>query len=242
MQNDFILAARANDLDRLNYLIHIEELQIPEIGYGTTARYLASLEAIRYNRPEALALLPRLQTPGTKAERLHRCNHCPGLGHQYGRRPFWGPSEARTQPNTLSLSLDDLDMVQFLLSRGADPNQSYYRFPIWTALEGAAAFNSIPVIEALIDAGAELKSRRVLARAAGKGRIDVVKYLLDRGAPIDTNPRLYDEVNKSFYYDEIVFRSALCEAAFTGQAEVVQLLLERGADPTVRDTDGRSNS
>ncbi|KAL4905219.1 ankyrin repeat-containing domain protein [Aspergillus multicolor] len=213
-ENDFILAAGANDLERLNHLMDMEEAQTPDTKSGTAARKLASLEAIRCDCPEALALLYKRGCQFNTGKHLTQFFH----GTAY-------------------------DMVQFLLSWGADPNESYCPWPVWTALEGAAALHSIPVIEALIDAGAELKNRRVLARAAGKGRLDVMRYLLDRGAPIDgvgTNPRLFNEEKNIFYYDEIVFRSALCEAAFYGQAEAVEFVLQRGADLSIKDTDGKS--
>ncbi|KAL2831797.1 ankyrin repeat-containing domain protein [Aspergillus cavernicola] len=105
---------------------------------------------------------------------------------------------------------------------------------IWTALERAAAWNTIPAIEALLNSGAVMKNRRALARAAGHGRSNVVSYLLDRGAPID------EVANNPDIFEGYEVRNALCEAAFRGQPAVVELLLERGADPSIKDTEGRS--
>jgi hypothetical protein len=52
--------------------------------------------------------------------------------------------------------------------------------------------------------------------AAGEGRLDAVRYLLDQGA--DVNAREYGG------------RTALTEAAFSGNAPVIKELLLRGAD------------
>ena len=52
--------------------------------------------------------------------------------------------------------------------------------------------------------------------AAGEGRLDAVRYLLDQGA--DVNAREYGG------------RTALTEAAFSGNASVIKELLLRGAD------------
>lgn len=127
-------------------------------------------------------------------------------------------------------------MVQFLLSRGADPNANT-TLGSSRALEIAAYSSSIPLLKALLDAGAELKHRSALPIAAGEGRIDAVLYLLDRGAVLDEIPDNNDILENS---RELGVKNALCRAAWEGQAAVVKLLLERGADASVRDTNGKS--
>ncbi|KAL4905216.1 hypothetical protein BDW74DRAFT_153260 [Aspergillus multicolor] len=252
MENDFINAAKANDLHRLNYLMNIEELQVPELSLpqeypvGTNARRQACYEAARHDHPEVLALVYKrgvgLSDTCILVLLKEKRKRCIDVLLNLGWDIHWSLGH---YGDPLSMSLKDLDMVHFLLSRGADPNKSWWWFPNMTVLELAARYEGIPVIEALIDAGAEWKNRHVLAEAAGNGngRLDVVNYLLDRGAPIDgigTNPWLYDVEKQEFTVKDAVFRNALCQAAYEGQAEVVQLLLERGADPTIKDTDGRT--
>lgn len=127
-------------------------------------------------------------------------------------------------------------MVQFLLSRGADPNANT-TLASSRALETATYSSSIPLLKALLDAGAELKHRSALPIAAGEGRTDAVLYLLDRGAVLDEIPDNPDILENAL---ELGVKNALCKAAWKGQAAMVKLLLERGADASVRDTNGKS--
>jgi len=136
----------------------------------------------------------------------------------------------------LSVGSDNLDHVQFLLSRGADPNANK-SFGSTSALELAASISSIPVIDALLDSGAVVKGRSALPRAAGQGRTDVVAHLLDRGAVINEIPNNDDIFDNA---RELGVKNALCTAAWRGKAEVVKILLERGADASIKDTNGRS--
>lgn len=127
-------------------------------------------------------------------------------------------------------------MVQFLLSRGADPNANLSGH-INSTLEVAAITSSIPVLDALLDAGAALRGHSALCNAAEYGRLDVVGHLLDRGAAIDEVP---DHKGISEFDREQGVKNALCMAASNGQVEVVKLLLERGADVKVMDSKGKS--
>jgi ankyrin repeat protein len=78
-------------------------------------------------------------------------------------------------------------MVQFLLSRGADPNANMASGSV-SALEVAAAVSSIPVLDTILNADVVLKGRSALSKAARQGRTEVFTYLLDRGAAIDEIP------------------------------------------------------
>ena len=60
--------------------------------------------------------------------------------------------------------------------------------------------------------------------AAGEGRLDAVRYLLDQGA--DVNAR------------DARGRTALTEAAFSGNASVIKELIQRGADANVVSDEG----
>ena len=127
-------------------------------------------------------------------------------------------------------------MVQLLLSRGADPNVNTDG-GMYRALEQGAAISSIPVLEALLNAGAETTGRSVLSKAAYWGRTDVVAFLLDRGVAIDEVPKNGDLPLNTW---ELGVKNALCTAAWRGSADVVKLLLDRGADAGVKDSLGRS--
>jgi ankyrin repeat protein len=84
----------------------------------------------------------------------------------------------------------------------------------------AAADGNVRNMRLLQMAGANVNSQSnccaPLFLAAGEGRLDAVRYLLDQGA--DVNAR--DERG----------RSALTEAAFYGNASVIKELILRGAD------------
>jgi ankyrin repeat protein len=128
----------------------------------------------------------------------------------------------------------DLGLVHFLLSHGADPNANTRICR--GALEVATFRAPIPMIEALLDAGAYLKGRSALQIAAREGRIDVIALFLERGANIDEVPK--NEDLDILDYDDGI-KNALCEAAWRGQMAAMKMLLERGADMYIKDTKGR---
>ena len=88
--------------------------------------------------------------------------------------------------------LPTLELLDRLLDCGLDPN-----LPNWigrTFLHVAAEKGSVPIAEALLDAGADIEAVELeyggtpLAAAARKGQVDMVSFLLEKGADLD-NPR-----------------------------------------------------
>ena len=92
----------------------------------------------------------------------------------------------------------------------------------------AAADGNVRSLRLLQMAGASVNSQgdccAPLLLAAGEGRLDAVRYLLDQGA--DVNAR--DERG----------RSALTEAAFNGNASVIKELILRGAELNAQSDEG----
>jgi ankyrin repeat protein len=133
-----------------------------------------------------------------------------------------------------AIQYDNLCMVKFLLSRNVDVNTTH---PMNgdSPLEFAAYSASIPVIEALLDAGAVLRGRSALQSAVEKPR--TVVYLLDEGADINEIP---ENPSISQNQRDRGVKNPLCNAAYRGEHEAVRLLLELGADTAIRDTLGRS--
>jgi ankyrin repeat protein len=84
----------------------------------------------------------------------------------------------------------------------------------------AAADGNVRSMRLLQMAGAQVNSQgnscAPLLLAAGEGRLDAVRYLLDQGANVNAR----DERG----------RSALTEAAFNGNASVIKELILRGAE------------
>ena len=128
----------------------------------------------------------------------------------------------------------DVDMLQFLLSRGADPNADADHFT--AALEKAAWRGDVSIVKELLDAGAQLETRSALPDAAQQGHSDLISYLLDRGAGIDEIP----DNDSIAEHHKVQMKNALCAAALYGQSAVVELLLRRGADSKVKDRNNRS--
>ena len=101
--------------------------------------------------------------------------------------------------------------ARFLLANGADANhrEEEENGVSVSVLERAATEGYLPVVEALLDAGADGTVGNALQWAGDGGHLAVVEALLDAGA---------DEFD------------VFCHAAFTGNTAVVTLLLDRGVD------------
>lgn len=93
----------------------------------------------------------------------------------------------------------------------------------------------------LVDLGAaDVRDKDVVAQAAiahndgVPGRLEVVEYVLDRGAPIN----MYANIKVGLFWWSIVaatgLETALQHAAKAGKEDMVKLLLERGADKNLR--------
>jgi ankyrin repeat protein len=144
------------------------------------------------------------------------------------RDPLSRPQGRLSQELFQAIAQRDLAGVQSLLARGADPNAlDSLEF---TALSNAAATGQVPIVEALLRAGAKLDASTpygtgtALARAAATGSVPVVKLLLSRGA--DAQAARPDGM------------TALMYAALNGSVEIVQELLRRKVDVNAKDIDG----
>jgi ankyrin repeat protein len=126
----------------------------------------------------------------------------------------------------LAIGPHNLAGVQSLLAHGADPNarNGLQMTPVLIA----AGSGQVPVVEALLRAGAKLDEPTIygtpLTFAAQGGSTPVVKLLLDRGAKPNTQRP-----------DGI---SVLMLAARSGDPEMVGALLRRKAEVNVQDNDG----
>jgi len=131
-------------------------------------------------------------------------------------------------PNALSLasSRGQEAIVLLLLEKGADVNRVGQQglYPISDAIEAGHA----GIFRALIEHGAEINVRysyyTPLIHAAQKGRAEIVKMLLDRGADV----RAIDHNGMS----------ALLQAIDKGYPEIAKMLIERGSDVNIRAGNG----
>ncbi|KAG6836356.1 hypothetical protein H0H93_008857 [Arthromyces matolae] len=132
----------------------------------------------------------------------------------------------------LTFSCNDPVVIKWALDHGADPNKNrdgglYY------PLERAVSCNDLECAKLLISAGARVKGSYALVIAAQKGFTAMINLLLGNGADINEIPP--DKYDGSPWQG-----TPLQEAAKEGAIEAVQFLLDHGADPTLKDTHGKT--
>lgn len=134
--------------------------------------------------------------------------------------------EMGATPLRTAIELESLDLVQTLLSHGAQVNAAFDDGMTYlVGAIGGQGPDSLKIMEVLLDAGADLEEESgwgtPLQVAARQGNAAMVTLLLARGASVDR--RREREVQET----------ALMEAAFGGHPEVVRLLLDSGADASL---------
>lgn len=119
----------------------------------------------------------------------------------------------------------DAEAVRRLLAGGVPPDsrdESGYTPLLWGSFRAAVA-DQVPVIEALVEAGADPNAitgdSNCLMLAAQSGSEPAVEALVTAGAQVDA------------HVDGV---TALMVAARAGYSQIVQRLLELGADPAIR--------
>jgi ankyrin repeat protein len=139
-------------------------------------------------------------------------------------------------------------MIEYLLSRGADPAIQTNENGA-SVLAGLSHVNQLECVRVLLRAGADANHGR---EASGEtplhhalvtrssDRSPLVKLLLDHGA--DPNARTKPGIMSFNYGPDVRTRgeTPLHRAAAYSPAETITLLLAAGADPTIRDINGDS--
>ncbi len=135
--------------------------------------------------------------------------------------PGQAAMERQASISTMAEAIDDPEARKLMKGFGALVDGGKARLPLnVTALSAAIESGNAELVAALIKAGADLFGRGGLTPlqfAAGQGDPDVVRALLDGGAPPD-------QPGEDGW-------TPLMSAAFEGFAEIVRLLLDAGADP-----------
>jgi cytochrome c551/c552 len=137
-----------------------------------------------------------------------------GLNHQI---------ERMGSPLGIAIRFGKIDLIRFLLAKGADPNDQY-AFPPISLLNQAALLRSTAIMQLLLDYGAAVEGSMALQGAAETGCIEAAALLLELGA----------DINEVFRWnmsdrDIDVIGSALHVAVRHEQEAMVEFLLRRGA-------------
>jgi ankyrin repeat protein len=146
---------------------------------------------------------------------------------------------ATTAGHTALLIAADYDgaaeSVRLLLKQGADPN-ARSRGTSNSALTRAALRGDRAVVAMLIDGGAAVNGpdgSSALMAAVSQSDADLITFLLDRGADVDSHP-----ISSAPVTNGEAQPTALMIAADRGAGEVVDLLLRRGANVNAIDLQG----
>ncbi|MFN2254630.1 MAG: ankyrin repeat domain-containing protein [Candidatus Promineifilaceae bacterium] len=154
-----------------------------------------------------------------------------------GRTPF-GSALTAAPALLYAAAWDHLDIVEFLLANGADPN-AVEEGDGGTPLQIAAWFNYPEIVTILLENGAEVDIRRTdedgmtpLHGAASTGAKEVVALLIEAGA--DVNLQDFRFGNTALLY-AVVY-------ALEGdtQVEMTRMLLDAGADPNLASKRGKT--
>ncbi|CAJ2502945.1 Uu.00g103390.m01.CDS01 [Anthostomella pinea] len=121
------------------------------------------------------------------------------------------------------------------LSRGADPKASSLSGD--TVMQRAASYASLDTLKLLAGHGGSVVDGALVVQASYRhtlgvpGRLELVQYLLDQGAP--TNAFYMENRNKAIQSCEAMLmgrQNALHFAIWGGKSDMVKLLLDRGAE------------
>ncbi|KAF2013582.1 ankyrin [Aaosphaeria arxii CBS 175.79] len=137
--------------------------------------------------------------------------------------------------------VDNRALVEWCLSRGADPNGTCARG--YTIMQRAASKATLATVKRLIAVGGDIsptsQSAGVVAHAVeghseDKNRIPIIEYLLSVGADINA-VYLIQEKHDQFCLDYLAMdKTALHVAIHRGDRTLIEYLLVRGADATAK--------
>ncbi|KAL3482636.1 ankyrin repeat-containing domain protein [Aspergillus germanicus] len=123
-----------------------------------------------------------------------------------------------------------LDWVKFCLEHGADPNGNLVEEYL-SALACAVYTGNFKLVDLLLQHGAQLKGSNAIVQAAIYDNLEMVKYLLSKGADID-EVGIKGPPGDERYDDN---GSPLHHAATEGYTEMALFLIDAGANIYLKD-------
>ncbi len=140
------------------------------------------------------------------------------------------------KPLLLAVESNRPEFVTFLLAQGADPNP-FHIFRRYSALSRATRLPSSQIAAMLIDHGTKIDDSGALSCAAGEGNIEMVRFLIQRGASVNANLNTQTSLH---WCEQQMEWLPLHKAVSGGHADIVRLLLYNGADPMLREISGKT--
>lgn len=137
-------------------------------------------------------------------------------------------------------AVDDAALTQWFVSRGADPNVQCL-LDI-TPLSAAVQYAPMSVLKLLFEHGGSIAFGQLLNYAAWReldDRVDVVMFLLAKGAPIN-NIMYQNRLDCYRQREAFALGTALHDAAAILSIDVVKTLVDAGAELRIQDSRGET--
>ncbi|KAJ6028644.1 hypothetical protein N7540_004220 [Penicillium herquei] len=135
-----------------------------------------------------------------------------------------------------------MDLIRWLLDKGADLNQRCQEYMDRTTLSVAIEEAPWSIIELLLNHGGSLQAGQLMHYAALRqldDRLDVIQFLIDRG--LEVNMITYQDCGDEYYFNLYSgIGSPLHYAAGRGLLDSVKLLVQNGATPRIKDPIGKT--
>ncbi|PVH96457.1 ankyrin [Periconia macrospinosa] len=172
------------------------------------------------------------------------CKKSPELVKQVIEQGKWDINQpiSETLPPILASFPTNPEMIQYLLVHGANPNLASSNGN-YTIFHSLSQYATIAVLTLVLSASpasilpgspsADVVFHAATAHTHRKDRIDIIKFLLDNGAPIDMVAGCGKYENQAKYLVQLWAmgrKTALHWAVEHGMVDLVEFLVQRGAD------------
>ncbi len=129
---------------------------------------------------------------------------------------------------------DDYNWTKLCLDKGADPNK-YKTEDHKSVLAVAPGEASVKVVELLLRYGAIMRNSGAIVIAAEEGRLEMVEYLLEKGASINEIGNAWPGYDPGIDQHRKDMGSALHKAVIGGHEAVVRFLIDNEAELHLED-------